>query len=170
MRRKLALGSIAALVVAATGVTAVAATHSTTPAGTEGARSEELVRLVAKEIASDYLDLGHADFSIGDQIPFTNDLYRDGSKVGKDGGWCVVARIAASGASTFECLGTNSLPGGQVTVQGLVTYGPTEEVKADPYSFAITGGTGQYRGARGEVTIQEVSAVKFHLTFRIVLG
>ena len=169
MRRKLALDSIVALVLAATGVTAVAAS-STTPAGTEGARSEELVRLVAKEVASDYLDLGHADFSIGDQIPFTNDLYRDGSKVGKDGGWCVVARISVSGASTFECLGTNSLPGGQVTVQGLVTYGPTEEVKADPYSFAITGGTGQYQRASGEVTIQEVSAVKFRLTFRIVLG
>jgi len=84
---------------------------------------------VAKEVSSGFLDLGDADFSQGDQIPFTNDLYRGDKKVGKDGGWCVATRLTEDGAATFECLGANSLPGGQITVQGLVTYGPGEEVR-----------------------------------------
>jgi hypothetical protein len=33
----------------------------------------------------------------------------------------------------------------------------------------ITGGTGKYQGARGEVTIEKVSSKEARLTFRIVL-
>jgi hypothetical protein len=62
----------------------------------------------------------------------TDSLYRGDTKVGKDGGWCVATRLTEDGAATFECLGANSLPGGQITVQGLVTYGPGEEVKRQP--------------------------------------
>jgi allene oxide cyclase-like protein len=172
MSRKLALGTIGALVLAA-GITAVAATST----GGHAAHSEQVIRLVTHNVASGYLDLGEADLSIGDQIPFSNDLYRDGSRVGEDGGWCVVARLTGGSAprgrgplsSTYECVGTNSLLDGQLSAQGLVTYGPHEEVKADPYFFAITGGTGMYRGARGEVRIDEISASEARLTFRIVL-
>jgi hypothetical protein len=167
MRGKLVLGTIAALLLAG-GVTAVAATHSTNSA-TRAASSEQVIRLVTHNVVSGYLDLGDANLSTGDQVPFSNDLYRDGSKVGEDGGWCVLTRIAG-GASTYECVGTNSLPDGQLTAQGLVTYGLREPIRTDPYFLAITGGTGKYRGARGEVRIQEVSSVEARLTFRIVLG
>ena len=63
--------------------------------------------------------------------------------------------------------GLERAPGGQVTVEGLVTYGPDEAVKAEPYYFAITGGTGQYQGARGQVKLEEVSADEVHATFLI---
>ena len=131
-------------------------------------RSTETLHLVGREVDSAFLDLGDADFSVGDQFAFTNNLLRNGEKVGEDGGLCVVTRITAAGASTFKCIGSNTLPGGQITVQGLVTYGPDEEVKGDPYLFAITGGTGQYREARGEVKIEEQGGGKLRLTFRII--
>ena len=75
-------------------------------------------------------------------------------------------RLTQEGAATFECHGVNSLPGGQIAVQGLVTYAPDEEIKADPYHFAITGGTGKYRNAHGTVRIKEGSE-EARLTFRI---
>ncbi len=172
MNRKIALGAIVALVLAG-GLTAVAVTS----AGAREANSEHVIRLVTHNVSSGYLDLGDPDLSIGDQIPFSNDLFRDGAKVGEDGGWCVVTRLTEGSAprgygpvsSTYECVGTNSFPDGQVTVQGLVTYGPYEEVKTDPYFFAITGGTGRYRDARGEVRIEEVSSQEARITLRIVL-
>jgi allene oxide cyclase-like protein len=173
MRWRVALAAIATLALAA-GITAVAAKSTGGPA----ANSEQVIRLVTHNDASGYLDLGEPYLSIGDQIPFSNDLYRDGSWMGEDGGWCVVTRLTGNSgprghgplAPTYECVGTNSLPDGQLTAQGLVTYGPHEEVKTDPYFFAITGGTGSYRGARGEVRIDEVSASEARLTFRIVVG
>ncbi|MGH2538898.1 MAG: allene oxide cyclase barrel-like domain-containing protein [Actinomycetota bacterium] len=127
----------------------------------------ETIRLRAREVDSVFMDLGDGGFSLGDQYAFTNDLLRGGSKVGEDGGLCVVTRLTAAGASTFKCVGSNDLPGGQITVQGLVTYGPTEEVKEDPYLFAITGGTGRYRTARGEVRVEELGGGRLRLTFRI---
>jgi hypothetical protein len=168
MTRKRALGAITGLALAA-GATAVATTSaSSDSAGVDSRRSAEVIRLVGKEVSSGFLDLGEADFSDGDQVHFTNDLYSGDTKVGEDGGWCVVTRLTAEGAATFKCDGANSLPEGQITVQGLVTYGPDEEVKAEPYHFAITGGTGKYRAARGTVEIQEVSGEEFNLTFRLV--
>lgn len=168
MTRKLKLGAAAGLALAAGGATVAATSASSGSPGVDSRQSAEVIRLVGKEVSSGFLDLGAADFSEGDQVHFANDLYSGDKKVGEDGGWCVVARLTAEGAATFKCLGANSLPGGQITVQGLVTYGPEEEIKQEPYHFAITGGTGKYRAAGGTVRIEEVSGEEFRLTFRIV--
>jgi hypothetical protein len=115
-----------------------------------------------------YVDLGDAGDSRGDQYVFTSDLSREDKKVGIDGGVCTVVRTT-DGASTLHCDGINSLPGGQITTAGLVSYGPGDEAfKKDPYFFAITGGTGKYRTARGEVKIEERES-SVRLTFRVVL-
>lgn len=166
MTSRLRLGVATGLALAATGVVLTATSASSGPAGTHDGGSGEVLRLVGKEVSSQLLDLGAADFSEGDQFVFTNDLFRGNTKVGEDGGLCVVSRLTQEGAATFECHGVNTLPGGQITVQGLVTYGPTEEIKQDPYHFAITGGTGKYRKARGTVRIKE-GPEEAQLTFRI---
>lgn len=117
-----------------------------------------------------YLDLGDAEYSRGDQYVFTNDLSRKGKKVGIDGGVCSVVRIEADGGSTLHCNGVNSLPGGQIITAGLVSYGPDEAFKKDPYYFGITGGTGKYRTAHGDVKIEELGSTEvLRLTFRVVL-
>ena len=161
MRKRLTVGAATSLVLAAGGI-AVGATSASSDRS-----SGDVLRLVGKEVSSHFLDLGDADFSEGDQFVFTNDLLRGDRKVGEDGGWCIVTRLTQEGANTWECHGVNSLPGGQITVQGIVTYGPDEEIKAEPYQFAITGGTGKYRDAGGTVQIKEVSSEEVHLSFRI---
>jgi hypothetical protein len=169
MGTKLKLGLIVGLLLAVAGVAAAAASSSSTaPRSGSDDRKSVVLRLVATEVDSTFIDLGDPDFSQGDQFVFTNDLLRRGEKVGEDGGMCVVTRLTAAGAATFKCVGSNALPGGQITVQGLVTYGPGEEVKEEPYFFAITGGTGRYKTARGQVKIEETSGDD-RLTFRIIL-
>ena len=161
MRWKLSLGVFGILLAIA---------GSTFSSGAQADSEEpqsQVLGVVAKEAASKYLDLGRKGFGQSDQFVFTNDLLRDGSKVGTDGGSCTVTRLTARGVNTWLCVASNSLPGGQITVEGLVTYGPDEAVKAEPYYFAITGGTGQYEGARGQVKLEEVSARKVHATFLI---
>ena len=54
-----------------------------------------------------------------------------------------------------------------ITVQGMVTYAPGEEIKAEPYQFAITGGTGAYKNAGGTVRIKEIPGGELRLTFRL---
>lgn len=164
MGSRFKVGAIVACLLAIGGATfASAGAHDA-----EGGGSVHTLHVVAKEVDSTFIDLGDADFSVGDQFAFTNDLFGGGKKIGEDGGLCIVTRLTADGASTWKCLGSNVLPGGQITVQGLVTYGPDEEIATDPYLFAITGGTGRYLEADGEVRIEEVSATKLRATFRIV--
>jgi hypothetical protein len=164
MSTKLRVGVVLALLTVASVTVATATSFGDDD--DDSSRSGAL-RLVAKEVAFTDVDLGDNGFSQGDQVAFTNDLLSNGTKVGEDGGVCTAVRLTDVSA-TFQCNGTNALPGGQIAVQGLVTYGPgDEELKQDPYSFAITGGTGKYRAARGEVVIQDVASDEFHLTFRI---
>ena len=163
MRKTLTLGAATGLVLAAGGI-AVAGTAGSSEAS-DSRRSDGVLRLVGKEVSSQFLDVGETDE--GDQFVFTNDLFRGDTKVGEDGGLCVITRVTQEGATTVECHGVNSLPGGLITVQGMVTYAPGEEIKAEPYEFAITGGTGKYRAARGTVRIKERDGGKLNLTFRI---
>jgi hypothetical protein len=63
----------------------------------------------------------------------SEDLYRDGRKVGFSGIVCTAVRTQHAPAA-FECMITAHLPGGDVTVQGFSFDQPTN-------TFAITGGT-----------------------------
>jgi allene oxide cyclase-like protein len=183
MRSKLRAGTAGVLLLLVAGV-AVASAGSSTGRSTKSDDRISVFRLVGREVDSAWLDLGKAGDSLGDQFHFTSDLIdlpRRGvgppppgagvpqeMKIGEDGGVCSIARIAG-GATTYHCVGTNSLPLGRITAQGLVTYGPGEDVRQKPYSFAITGGTGKYRAARGSITIEELNAVEVRLTFRVIL-
>lgn len=169
MGTKLRASAAAALLLLLAGVTAAFATSSGGDAASDSDDGETVVlHLLAKEVAETFIDLGDADFSQGDQFVFTNDLFRGDEKVGSDGGVCTVTHLTADGATDVYCTGSNSLPGGQVTVSGLVHYGPGEEIKQEPYSLPITGGTGRYRTARGEVTFNDLSTSEFRLTLRII--
>lgn len=152
----------------------LALAFATSSGGNSPARSVEqeplVLELLAQDVTETYIDLGDPDFSQSDQFVFHNDLFRGRRLVGRDGGLCTVTRVTAKGATTVFCSGSNSLPGGQITVQGLIDYAPGQEFKQEPYSLAITGGTGEYRTARGEVTITELSTRESVVTFRISPG
>lgn len=185
MGSKLRAGTASVLLLLVAGVAVASAGSST---GNRSSRSDDrisVLRLVGRDVDQAWLDLGATGDSLGDQLHFTSDLIqppRSGvgppppgagvpqeRKVGEDGGVCSVARIVPDVATTYHCVGTNSLPLGQITTQGLVTYAAGEDVRQEPYTFAITGGTGKYRAARGQVTIKDLSAEEVSLTFRVIL-
>ncbi|MGH3337234.1 MAG: allene oxide cyclase barrel-like domain-containing protein [Propionibacteriaceae bacterium] len=186
MRSKLKAGTASVLLLLVAGAAVASAGSSTSKRSSNRDHGVSVFSLVGREVDSAWLDFGDppGETSVGDQFHYTSDLIqlpRPGvgppppgagvpqeTKIGEDGGSCAVVRIAG-GATTYHCAGTNSLPLGQITAQGLVTYGPEEDVRQKPYSWAITGGTGKYRGARGAVRIQELSAEEFRVTFRIIL-
>ncbi len=84
---------------------------------------------------------------VGNILTFGNDVFdaADTHKVGTDQGSCI--RIVVG--SSWECTWTTFLPSGQITVEG--PFSDTGNTV-----LAITGGTGAYRNARGEMEL------KFH--------
>ena len=86
--------------------------------------------------------------SLGDTFVVSEDLYRDGHKVGFNGAICPAVRTQHDPVA-FQCVATAHLDQGDLTVQGLAFQQPTN-------IFAITGGTGRWRNAGGQVVVQGV--------------
>jgi hypothetical protein len=80
--------------------------------------------------------------SVGDQIAFNGRFFRAGKQIAREGGVCTLVELP----SIYHCNATDWFDKGQLTVQFIGDFSSTE-----PGHFAITGGTGTYRGASGEV-------------------
>ena len=99
--------------------------------------------------------------SIGDVLGFANDVYNEDNtkKVGTDNGMCIRTAVGKA----FECVWTISLSGGQITVEG-----PFYDDKDS--TLAITGGTGDYKEASGEMTLHARNAkgTEYDFTYEVV--
>ncbi|MET9674634.1 hypothetical protein ABZY68_16275 [Streptomyces sp. NPDC006482] len=85
----------------------------------------------------------------GDRTVFRSNLFdQDGNQVGETGGTCTTTRVDNGGAEV--CVVTYTLPGGQLSVQGMV-FGILNPGPPPSFDNGITGGTGEYDRARGSV-------------------
>jgi hypothetical protein len=97
--------------------------------------------------------------SLGDQDVFSENLFRDGHKVGVSGGVCTFVRVEHP-PFALQCVVTARIGSDELTVQGLAFDQPRNV-------FAITGGTGRWRNAGGQVVVRGVSDTENRLTLYI---
>lgn len=128
------------------------------------AGEEQELQLYAKTTESTFLDLGEEGPSLGDQFLFHDVLRTGGERVGHAGGVCTTTSTATGPQGESNCQVTLWLSGGQIATQGLVAP-PTEPPVA--FAVAITGGTGQYEEATGEVHVKEISEGRARLTLHL---
>ena len=95
--------------------------------------------------------------NVGDILTFDNEVFdaANATKVGSDQGYCV--RLVVGKA--FECHWTLTLAKGQITVDGPF-FDDADSV------LAVTGGTGAYGGARGEMVLHARDAKGAAYDFR----
>ena len=105
------------------------------------------------------IDLGTPGPSVGDQQIISMDVYKGAKRVGESHVVCVTVR-----AGIVQCDNVTNLPGGQIVATGLVTDAQEEQ---SPFIQAITGGTGAYRNAHGQLTVSEAGPQPATLTFQI---
>ncbi len=104
--------------------------------------------------------IGKAKDNRGDILTFANPIFdaRDTKQIGTDNGFCIRTVVGAA----FECSWVTSLAGGQITVTG-----PFHD--SGDTTLAITGGTGKYIGAKGQMLLHardaKGSAYDFKYTF-----
>ncbi len=161
MQNKLRLGAVAVLLFALLG----------TGASASGPRDRddddvEVIRVTEIIVQEAEIDLGEPGESLGDQFVTSSDFFRAGEKVGVDGVVCTLVQLEPMVSATAQCVATAEFPKGQITVQGLLTF--SEETEGEPFLLAITGGTGKYKEAHGELKVVEVSETESQLTFKII--
>jgi hypothetical protein len=166
MRRIISVTAFALVLVGGNLTTASAVT--TNGATVDGRTTT--IHFIASTIDSAQLDLGAQGLSLGDQAVFTDELLRDGRRLGEGHGVCTITRVTGTAPArivTNECLITAMLPRGQITIQGAFAF--TEQQMAPPHKLAANGGTGAYRTARGEVDVRQISSSENEITIRLIL-
>ncbi|MEV7392762.1 allene oxide cyclase family protein [Streptomyces sp. NPDC091215] len=94
------------------------------------------------------VDLGPRGDSLGDTLAFGNPVYStSGARIGSDQGSCVRTKVGAA----WECSWTTTLNGGSLVVQGPF-YDDADS------TLSITGGTGRWSGAHGQMHLHALDA------------
>jgi allene oxide cyclase len=146
---------IAAAVVAA-GLTAAGATAAA--ANTAGTLSHSghqhrpaplKFTVVEHAVTDTTTDTGAKGDSVGDLLTFANPVFDAANKkqLGSDNGYCLRTKAGAA----YECNWTLALAGGSLVVEG-----PFYDTKDSV--LAITGGTGKWASARGQMTLHARNA------------
>jgi hypothetical protein len=74
-----------------------------------------------------------------------------GAPMGHDGVICIATSPIGDAGGEFSCTAALVLPRGQIVVTGILS------ITTDDFTLAVTGGTGAYRNAHGEVHGHDVS-------------
>jgi allene oxide cyclase len=125
------------------------------------ALAAEKIQLVERALTDATLDLGAKGDSVGDILTWANPVFDAANKVqvGTDQGFCVRVLVGKS----WECMWTTTLKDGQITVEG-----PFKD-EGDSL-FAVTGGTGKYAGAKGQLKLhpRDAKATSYDFAFELL--
>ena len=126
----LALGTLAATAVA--------------QAAPRSVSGDGIIHVVFTNGRSVLLDFDHDGMGFGDRLLARGPITRaEGRRIGTGYGDCAVVSEVLEGGKWW-CRYVLDLPNGQITTEGLDPRGVSDTI------FSITGGTGDYRDARGQ--------------------
>jgi hypothetical protein len=129
------------------------------PAGAEGIAT---IRVVERATTDATAHIGPAPDNAGDLLTFANDIFdaKNESRIGTDQGYCI--RIVPG--KSYECQWTLFLADGQIAVAGPF-------LDAGDSTLAVTGGTGKYAGARGEMALhaRDAKGSAYDFTYRLAV-
>lgn len=131
------------------GLVAAVGIFSAAIIGTRAKDGDDTIRVVERATTDVVTDTGAEGDSVGDVLTFANEVYDEANaeKIGTDNGYCIRTVVGAA----WECHWTLTLDKGQITVDG-----PFYDTKDSV--LAITGGTGDYAGAKGEMSLHARNA------------
>lgn len=118
-------------------------------AGSSFAAEMQSMKFVERATTDTVNGSGDEDDNLGDVLTFANEVYDEANanQVGTDNGWCIRTVVGKA----WECFWTLTLKDGQITVEGPF-------LDAGDSVLAVTGGTGAYAGAKGEMALHSRNA------------
>ena len=158
MRRfKLLALALALAIVLAVGIVSISAAS----ASDKPDQSSRRLTVVEHADSDTVADTGTAGDSLGDILAFGNPIFdaANAKQIGRDQGYCIRTNVGAS----WECNWTVILDQGSLVVEG-----PFYDDLRDS-QLAITGSTGEFRNARGEMTLHSRNAAgtEFDFIYRL---
>jgi hypothetical protein len=147
MSHRTAKFRLSAMISAATAALALTAVMAAAPTYARTAHATGTTVHVIEHAKTDFEAPGAGGKDVkGNILTFNNPVFNtaNNKQVGHDEGFCTRLQVKLG---IWECLWTTFLRGGQITVQG-----PYYDTRNSVLS--ITGGTGVYEGARGQMQLK----------------
>ena len=143
LHRLLTTAGVAAVVAFVVGGGAFAVASGT--GGSDG--PARTITVIEKSGSSHFVDVGKRGFSIGDEFTINSVFWNTArtERVGSNHGYCVFL-----GHNRAHCAGTARLAGGTIEYAGNTANTPR-------FRIAVTGGTGDFAGAEGQVHIKNLN-------------
>jgi hypothetical protein len=118
-----------------------------------------------KNVKPTVIDQPPTGLSVGDERLGHGDLYKGTKRVGNLAFVLTVTNTRfKSGVIQLKVAETFTLPGGTIEAAG-VSYRPSLTVLPPSDTYAITGGTGRYVGASGQLIVKNVAPGVLSETF-----
>ena len=121
----------------------------------------ERLQVIERALTDTTVDLGAKGDSVGDLLTFGNPIYdaTNKTKLGSDQGYCVRVVVGKS----WECIWTLMLADGQITVEG--PFFDTGDSL-----MVVTGGTGKYAGAKGDMKLhaRDAKATAYDFVYELL--
>jgi allene oxide cyclase-like protein len=167
MRTKIMIAAVLAVLFAVAGVTLAAADSN----GSGDDDQPRVIKLFAfndpdRSVSVDVPPTGGTAPTLGDGFVFSGDVFdhKGGTRLGTTAVQCTIVRLEPPTEAVLQCVATISLEGGQITIHGVFTSPLAEGALPAPFDLAVTGGTGDYEGAEGHLTVKELSDTEENLT------
>ena len=138
--KKLVLSALGVAVVAAVAIVAVGVASASS-----GITTPTTLHVQLRGGTSTFIDTGAKGPSAGDRVVLNQAAYF-ASDLSKQVGTGVVTITLVGGANDTQDVANLVLPGGQIAVEGM-------QGNARSFTLAVTGGTGAYQNARGQVQV-----------------
>jgi hypothetical protein len=121
---------------------------------------DERIVVVSRNATETMIDNPPEGDSQGDEDVVTSPLFKRGKRVGRLDVHAVFTEVAEEGTFAFQVTFTATLQGGSIVSTGVGVF---DEPTDNSFTAAITGGTGRYDEAGGDVVVTFVSdeAVRF---------
>ncbi|MDR6978477.1 hypothetical protein J2X68_005203 [Streptomyces sp. 3330] len=142
-----------AVLVAAAAPAAAADEATDRPAAEDGKPRERILRATSKIVQASYQ--GPAGFVLGATLVFSEDIFQENDRIGRNGGTCTVTATRPDGTGDAQCAITTRLSDGDITFQGRFPVAASGQgsgqrpVLAGDFEVAVTGGTGAHRTESG---------------------
>ncbi len=143
MRKFAVLGVTLALLAGSTAAISIASA-SAAPKGATS--SVKVLHLISHQTSLKLIDLGKKGPSPGDQVIETTADFQNGQRVDRSVLNCVDITVTKRGFDVL-CHGTLAFKDGQVEIGGETNF-------HEPFTVAVTGGTGAYQNVGGQITVE----------------
>jgi hypothetical protein len=161
MRRTIVTTILGLAAVAAIGISGT----SLGAASSQTATTIKRIHLLEREAQVTFVDRGPKGLSPGDERLVSSAILTPAKKrIGQGTFVCTIAGVR-KGTYSGACHGGVLLPGGEITSE--FTFNQSTD-SAPAVLQAVTGGTGAYRGARGQFVVQQVDAALTPFTIELV--